>query len=75
MIEQSLICKVLDAPDLEMLHSNGVVKEMFLTCGEEIGFIIAHYNQYKQMPDKTTFLAQFKDFQMLDVKESTEYLI
>ena len=32
MIEQSLLCKVLDAPDLEILHSNGVVEEMFLTC-------------------------------------------
>lgn len=30
MIEQSLLCKVLDAPDLEILHSNGVVEEMFL---------------------------------------------
>ena len=32
MIEQSLLCKVLDASDLEILHSNGVVEEMFLTC-------------------------------------------
>lgn len=30
MIEQSLLCKVLDAPDLEILHSNGVVRIM---CG------------------------------------------
>lgn len=40
MIEQSLLCKVLDAPDLEILHSNGVVEEMFLTCKDEIHFII-----------------------------------
>ena len=33
MIEQSLLCKVLDAPDLEILHSNGVVEEM-LQCLE-----------------------------------------
>ena len=51
MIEQSLLCKVLDAPDLEILHSNGVVEEMFLTCKDEIHFIIEHYNSYKQMPD------------------------
>ena len=25
MIEQSLLCKVLDAPDLDILHSNGVM--------------------------------------------------
>lgn len=49
MIEQSLLCKVLDAPDLEILHSNGVIEEMFLTCKDEIHFIIEHYNSYKQM--------------------------
>lgn len=43
MIEQSLLCKVLDAPDLEILHSNGVIEEMFLTCKEEIHFIIEHW--------------------------------
>lgn len=75
MIEQSLICKLLEAPDLEMFHSNGVIEDMFLTCKDEVLFIIDHYNQYKQMPDKITFLQRFKDFQMLEVSESTEYLI
>lgn len=75
MIEQSLLCKVLDAPDLEILHSNGVIEEMFLTCKDEIHFIVEHYNSYKQMPDKLTFLGRFKDFQMLEVTESTDYLV
>lgn len=75
MIEQSLLCKVLDAPDLEILHSNGVIEEMFLTCRDEIHFIVEHYNSYKQMPDKLTFLGRFKDFQMLEVTESTDYLV
>lgn len=75
MIEQSLICKLLEAPDLEILHANGVIEEMFLTCGDEVKFIISHYNIYKQMPDKITFLGKFKEFQMLEVTESTDYLI
>lgn len=74
-VEQSMICKVLDAPDLEILYGNGVKPEMFLTCGAEIHFIITHFEEYKQMPDKVTFLAEFKDFQMLEVNESTDYLI
>jgi replicative DNA helicase len=74
MIEQSLICKVLEAPDLEILKNSGITEEMFLTCGREIKFIEDHFLEYKQMPDKITFLAQFKDFQMLEVNESTEYL-
>ena len=73
-VEQSMICKVLDAPDLEILSSNGIKPEMFLTCGAEIRFIITHFEEYKQIPDKVTFLAQFKDFQMLEVTESTDYL-
>ena len=75
MVEQSFICKVLDAPDLEIIFSHGLREDMFLTCGSEIRFIINHYNEYKQMPDKITFLGQFKDFQMLDVTESVEYLV
>ena len=75
MVEQSLICKVLDAPDLEILHANGVISEMFLTSRDEIEFIINHYNLYKQMPDKLTFLGRFKEFQMLEVTESTDYLV
>lgn len=75
MIEQSLICKVLDAPDLEILHANGVIADMFLTCRDEVEFIINHYNTYKQMPDKITFLGRYKDFQMLEVTESVDYLV
>jgi len=75
MIEQSLICKLLDTPDLELLNSNGVISDMFLTCKDEINFIQQHFFQYKQMPDKITFLGKFRDFQMLEVSESTEYLV
>ena len=75
MIEQSLICKVLDSPDTEIIYGNGVQPEMFLTCGAEIRFILTHFEEYKQMPDKVTFLTEFKDFQMLEVTESTDYLI
>lgn len=75
MIEQSLICKLLDAPDFELFRANGVTYDMFLTCKEEVLFIENHYNLYNQMPDKRTFLGEFKDFQMLQVEESTEYLI
>ena len=48
---------------------------MFLTSRDEVDFIVNHYNTYKQMPDKLTFLSEFKDFQMLTVDESTDYLV
>ena len=57
MIGQSLLCKVLDAPDLEILHSNGVVEEMFLTCQTISSvrdniiaiFIPAHWYRFLQL--------------------------
>lgn len=73
MIEQSLICKVLSSDNLEII--SGVTPDMFLTCEDEVRFIINHYNTYKQIPDTITFLGKFTDFQMLEVTESTDYLI
>lgn len=74
MVEQSLICKALDDNNIDILTQGGIKPEMFLTCGAEVRFILNHYSEYKQMPDKTTLLSEFKDFQMLEVEESTDYL-
>lgn len=75
MFEQSIISKLLEGGGLEVLHANSVTPEMFLTCGSEITFILKHYEQYKQVPDKITFLSEFHDFQMLEVSENMDYLV
>ena len=75
MFEQSIISKLLEGGGLEVLHANSVTPEMFLTCGSEIAFILKHYEQYKQVPDKITFLSEFHDFQMLEVSENMDYLV
>lgn len=75
MIEQSIISKLLEGGSLDVLHTNSVSPEMFLTCGDEIAFILKHYEDYKQVPDKITFLSEFRDFQMLEVSESMDYLV
>lgn len=75
MFEQSIISKLLEGGGLEVLHANSVTPEMFLTCGSEIAFILKHYEQYKQVPDKITFLSEFRDFQMLEVSENMDYLV
>lgn len=75
MFEQSIISKLLEGGSLDVLHTNSVSPEMFLTCGDEISFILKHYEQYKQVPDKITFLSQFHDFQMLEVSENMDYLV
>ena len=75
MIEQSIISKLLEGGSLDVLHTNSVSPEMFLTCEKEIAFILKHYEEYKQVPDKITFLSEFREFQMLEVSESMDYLV
>ena len=74
LIEESYISRLLDEPSLDVYREQGLTEAMFLTCKDEIRFIETHWAQYKQLPDKMIFLQKFKDFQMLDVSESMDYL-
>jgi len=74
LIEESYISRLLDESSLDVYREHGLTSAMFLTCKDEIQFIEAHWAQYKQLPDKMIFLQKFKDFQMLDVSESMDYL-
>lgn len=52
-----------------------------LTCLTFIGIFLEAglkplcNGSFRQLPDKVTFLTQFKDFQMLEVTESVDYLV
>lgn len=74
LIEESFITRLLEGGSVDPFKELGLTDAMFLTCKDEIQFIESHFAEYKQMPDKLIFLQKFKDFQMLDVTESMEYL-
>jgi len=74
LIEESYISRILEESSLDIYREQGLTEDMFLTCKDEISFIVTHWAQYKQLPDKIIFLQKFKDFQMLEVAESMEYL-
>lgn len=74
LIEESFICRLLEVGSLDPMKEQGLTDSMFLTCKDEIQFIQTHFANYKQMPDKLIFLQKYKDFQMLEVSESIDYL-
>lgn len=74
LVEESYICRLFDIGSIDHMKETGLTEDMFLTCKDEIKFIEAHVAQYKQLPDKMIFLQKFKDFQMLEVSESLDYL-
>jgi replicative DNA helicase len=58
-----------------LIIDNNLSREMFLSYEEEFDFINNFYNKYGKVPDKETFLNEFKEFQLLEVTESNKFLI
>ena len=41
---------------------------------DEYAYICEHYKKYGKVPDSESFISQFEEFEIVDVKESDEYL-
>ena len=75
LTQLQLINKVLSTKDMSLITDNALTKEYFPQLSNEFNFIINHYKKYNVVPDLTTFLKSFPDFEVLQVDESTEYLV
>ena len=77
MVELQIISKVLETGDYSLLEDNYITEDYFKDTGyeEEFAFIQNHYKQYGNVPDKATFLAKFKDIELVEVTESDRYLV
>lgn len=75
MIELQILSKVLNTKQISFLELNNITDDYFITYPEEYDFIKEHYNKYGNVPDIETFLDKFNNFEILDVKESDEFLI
>ena len=75
MVELQVLNQVLQTKDISIIENNQLTAEYFPEYSEEFEYIINHYIEYKNVPDKTTFLSQFNDFDFIEVTESEEYLI
>ena len=75
MVELQLINKILSSRNIDILFQNDIDDSKFHKYKEQIKFVIEHYNKYSEIPDRETFLNKFPDFELLDVKESDDYLI
>jgi hypothetical protein len=40
-----------------------------------MAYILGHFEKYGNVPDKETFLVEFRDFEIVDVHESDRYMI
>lgn len=75
MVELQCLCYILAKKNISILIDNGITEEYFPEYKDEYDFIINHLNEYGQVPDTETFLANFNDFELVEVSESPRYLI
>lgn len=75
MVELQILNKVLKDGNDSILKLNDITKEYFNEYLEEYEWIMNHQATYGNIPDIETFLATFQDFDIIQVSESTEYLI
>ena len=75
MVELQIINKILDDKNLSILSNNGIDINFFSQYKEELQYIQNHYDDYKVVPDKETFLSKFNDFDIIQVNESDKYLV
>lgn len=75
MVALQIISQVLQTQDISIIENNQLTVDYFPEYQEEFNFIMKHYKEYGVVPDKLTFLAQFNEFEVVEVNESEQYLI
>ena len=75
IVQCQVLNKILDTKDKSFLTSNDLTAEFFSDYPEEYQFIKNHIDNYNQIPDKATFVAQFPNFDVLEVSEPDSYLL
>ena len=75
MVELQILNKVLKDGNDNLLTANDITRDYFNDYIEEYDWIMNHKEKYGNIPDIETFLATFQDFEIINVSESTEYLI
>ena len=73
--ENQILNKILQDKSLSIIFENNLERDYFPTYSSEYDFIVDHYRQYDQVPDKTTVLDHFPTFPIYEISESVDYLI
>lgn len=75
MIQAQFINYLITSKDASLITLNGLTSEYFSDYTSEYNYIKSHLNAYGNIPDAQTFLNVFPDFQLMNVGESTTYLL
>lgn len=75
MIQLQVLNKILQTGDSSLLILNNLDKTFFSDYEKEFNYIKHHLEEYGKVPDTATFLSSFQNFDLLEVKETSKYLV
>jgi replicative DNA helicase len=75
LIQLQVLNYILKTKDSSLLLVNNINKEFFSDYTNEYEYIINHLKTYGNIPDETSFLSKFPNFDLIEVNESPSYLI
>lgn len=75
MVQLQIINKILKSKSVEIVLNNDLTEAYFPEYSDKFKFIMDHYHKYGKVPDISTFLDNFNEFDLFEVEESDDYLI
>lgn len=74
MIELQILSKILQTKSMSIISDNDLSEDYFNSYREQFKFIQDHYRKYGVVPDKETFIYEYPDFEIVDTKESDQFM-
>ncbi len=75
MIQEQFLNYILQTQDSSLITLNNLTKEFFTDYTSEYDFILNHLSNYGKVPDLTTFVSEFPNFDVFQVNEPANYLV
>lgn len=75
MIQAQVINKIIQDRDPSIITLNNLTADYFSDYKQEFWFIKKHLDEYGNIPDSTTFLSKFPNFEYFEVHETLNYLL
>lgn len=73
--QEQVLNRILETKDYSLIALNNLSEDHFNAYKQEFNFIKNHYEAYGVVPDKTTFIKNFPDFNIFEVNEPNSFLI
>ena len=75
MVTLQILNKIIQSQDITIINKNALTDEYFMGYETEFNYILDHFQEYGNVPDKATFVDKFNEFEFIDVTESDKYLL